>query len=71
MVLTVQPIQREPQRATPVLSTRRGVAKAPLGGISPTFPLGLASTIVDLGNSTSSMFSLSIIHGRWENIITR
>ena len=72
MVLTEQPIQSEPHRATPVLSTRRGVAEAPLGGVSPTFPFDLASTIVaGLANSPSSMLSLSIFHGRWEDIITR
>ena len=53
MVPTAQPAESEPQRATPVLSRRKVVAEAPLGGMSSTFPLGLASTIVDLCNSPS------------------
>ena len=73
MLLTAQPVQSEPHTATPMLSTRKGVAKpeAPLCGMSPTFPLGLASTIVDLANSPSSMFALYIFLGRWKDIITR
>ena len=52
MVLTAQPVHIEPQRATMVLSTRTDVAEleAPLGGMSST-------SIVDLGNSSSSMLS--------------
>ena len=67
MVPTAQPAESEPQRATPVLSRRKVVAEAPLGGMSSTFPLGLASTIVDLCNSPS-MISLPIFHERWEDI---
>jgi hypothetical protein len=60
MELTAQPAQSEPQRATMVLSTTTGVA-APL---SPTYLTALASsTIVDLGNNTSSsMLSLAIFN---------
>jgi hypothetical protein len=60
MELTAQPIQSEPQRATMVLCTTTGVADLPLGGVSSASPLGLASKIVDLGISPSSMLSLSI-----------
>lgn len=44
----------EPQRATMVLSTRTGVAEEPatLGGMS-------SALIVDLGNRSSSMLSLT------------
>ena len=65
MELTAQPIQSEPQRATMVLSTTTGVADLPLGGVFSASPLSLASKIVDLGISPSSMPSLSIFcYGR-------
>jgi len=65
MALTAQPEHSEPQRATMVLSTRTDVAEP----VSPTYLRGLASsTIVDLGNSSSSMLSLTIFHGKLESM---
>lgn len=60
MVLTAQPVQKEPQRATMVLSTTTGVAEAPLLLLSALI-LSLGSRMVDRGNSSPSSITFSPI----------